>query len=117
MRGEESNDEDWQINSIKITGCSRMLSKQTKNSNKANNSTFGGLKETSTDHILTEMDAQVSLIIYDQRKICTFLTFLIGETLSDLNITFGLKLELLNYHNKYKDTKLYVCNNKTQKQF
>jgi len=116
MRGEESNDEDGQIKSIKTTGCSRMLSKQTKNSNKANNSTIGGLEEPSTDLILTEMDAQVSLSIYDQRKMRTFLIFLIGETLSESNITLGIKLELIYYLNMYKETKLYVSNHKTQKQ-
>lgn len=61
LRGDEGNYEDGQAKSIKVTGCSRMLSKQTKNSNKANNSTFGGLEESSTDFALTEMDAQVSL--------------------------------------------------------
>jgi len=68
MRGEESNDEDGQIKSIKLTGCSRMLSKQTKNSNRANNSTFGGLEESSTDFVLTETDAQVSFNISDKRS-------------------------------------------------
>ncbi|KAL5235852.1 hypothetical protein ACI65C_003262 [Semiaphis heraclei] len=57
MRGDESNDEDGQIKSIKVTGGSRMLSKQTRNSNKANNSTFCGLEESSTDFVLTETDA------------------------------------------------------------
>lgn len=61
IRGEEINDEDGQVKSVKLTGCSRMLSKQTKNSNKANNSTFGGLEDSSIDFILTETDAQVSL--------------------------------------------------------
>lgn len=60
IRGEEANDEDGQIKSVKVTGCSRMLSKQTKNSNKANNSTFGGLEDSSTDFGLMETDAQVS---------------------------------------------------------
>lgn len=60
IRGEESNEEDGQVKSIKVTGGSRMLSKQTRNSNKANNSTFGGLEESSTDFVLTEADVQVS---------------------------------------------------------
>lgn len=60
MRGDESNDEDGQIKSIKVTGCSRIMSKQAKTSNKANNSTFGGLEESSTDFVLTETDAHVS---------------------------------------------------------
>lgn len=60
IRGEEVNDEDGQVKSVKVTGCSRMLSKQTKNSNKANNSTFGGLEDSSTDFVLTEADVQVS---------------------------------------------------------
>lgn len=69
MRGEEVNDDDGHVKSIKLTGCSRMLSKQTKISNKHNNSTFGGLDEPSTDFVLTESDAQVCftfffLIIY-----------------------------------------------------
>lgn len=59
IRGEEVNDEDGQIKCIKVTGGSRMLSKQARNSNKAN-STFGGLEESSTDFVLTEADAQVS---------------------------------------------------------
>lgn len=77
MRGEESNDEDGQIKSIKITGCSRMLSKQAKNSNKANNSTFGGLEESTTDFILTETDAQVSFDFYDLREMRTILKYLL----------------------------------------
>lgn len=63
IRGEETNDEDGQIKSIKVAGCNRMMSKQTKNSNKANNSTFGGLDNSSTDLVLTETDAHVSIII------------------------------------------------------
>lgn len=63
MRGEEIHDEDGHIKSIKVTGCSRMLSKQAKNSNKANNSTFGGLEESSTDFVLTETDAQVCFMM------------------------------------------------------
>jgi len=62
MRGEEANDEEGQIKSIKVTGGSRMLSKHTRNSNKANNSTFCGLEESSTDFVLTETDAQVSFL-------------------------------------------------------
>lgn len=62
MRGDESNDEDGQAKSIKVTGCGRMLSKQTKLSNKGNNSTFGVLEESSTDFVLTETDAHVSII-------------------------------------------------------
>ncbi|KAF0770098.1 Uncharacterized protein FWK35_00008988, partial [Aphis craccivora] len=58
IRGEEANDEDGHIKSIKVTGGSRMFSKQTRNSNKANNSTFCGLEESSTDFVLTETDAQ-----------------------------------------------------------
>lgn len=61
IRGEETNDDDGQIKSIKVTGCSRMLSKQTKTSNKANNSTFGGIDNSSTDFVLTETDAHVSI--------------------------------------------------------
>lgn len=60
IRGEESNDDDGHVKSIKVTGCSRMLSKQTKMSNKPNSSTFYGLEESSTDFVLTETDAQVS---------------------------------------------------------
>jgi len=62
MRGEEANDEDGHIKSIKVTGGSRMLSKHTRNSNKANNSTFCGLEESSADFVLTETDAQVSFL-------------------------------------------------------
>lgn len=60
IRGDETHDDDGQAKSIKVTGCSRMLSKQAKNSNKANNSTFGVLEESSTDFVLTESDAHVS---------------------------------------------------------
>ncbi|XP_050441601.1 probable G-protein coupled receptor CG31760 [Adelges cooleyi] len=58
IRGEEFNDEDGQLKGVKVTGCNRILSKQTKNSNKANNSTYGCVEESSTDFILTENDVQ-----------------------------------------------------------
>lgn len=64
IRGDESNDDDGHVKSIKITGCSRMLSKQAKSSNKANNSSFGGLDESSIDFVLTEKDVHVSFNIY-----------------------------------------------------